>query len=157
MKIHSDMIKLEEIMCHSCVCYSNIYVLYTCKSEIIRNWLVGYLTFNSVIGNLETTNRLTGYSVKVQNTKVYCNMSLVKQINVRHLNTRCCISLATVNLLQLIQSNITWMNRDTHMHARTHIHTHTHSNVMNETNFKKPGTCRVLKWKLVNYAIKWRR
>ena len=35
------------------------------KHETIRNQLIGYLTFISVIGNLETTDQLTGYSVKV--------------------------------------------------------------------------------------------
>ena len=36
-----------------------------CKSKIIRNRLIGYLTFKSVIGNLETSNQLIGYLVKV--------------------------------------------------------------------------------------------
>ena len=38
------------------------------KHETIRNQLIGYLTFISVIGNLETTDRLTSYLVKVHST-----------------------------------------------------------------------------------------
>ena len=51
-------------MCQFCVCYSNIYNLYMYKHEIIRNRLIGYLTFISVNRNLETTVRLTNYLVK---------------------------------------------------------------------------------------------
>ena len=55
-KIHSDLMKLEEFMCQICVCYLNIYLLYMCKSVIIRNQLIDYLTFKLVTGNLETTD-----------------------------------------------------------------------------------------------------
>ena len=33
-----------------------------------RNRLIGYLALKLVIGNLETTDQLTGYSVKVHST-----------------------------------------------------------------------------------------
>ena len=57
-------------MCQFYVCYSNIYNLYMYKHETIRNQLIGYLTFILVIGNLETTDRLTGYSVKLHSTNL---------------------------------------------------------------------------------------
>ena len=34
-----------ELVYNFCVCYSNIFILYMCKSETIRNWLIDYLTF----------------------------------------------------------------------------------------------------------------
>ena len=46
----------------------NIYNLYMYNHETIRNRLIGYLTFISVNWNLETTDQLTGYSVKVLST-----------------------------------------------------------------------------------------
>ena len=61
-------IKLAELMCQFCVCYSNIYNLYMYKHKTVRNQLIGYLVFISVNWNLETTDRLTGYSVKVHST-----------------------------------------------------------------------------------------
>ena len=54
--------------------YSNIYNLYMRKHETIRNQLIGYLTFISVIGNLETTDQLTGYSVKVHSDIPYSSV-----------------------------------------------------------------------------------
>ena len=54
--------------------YSNIYNLYMRKHETIRNQLIGYLTFISVIGNLETTDQLTGYSVKVHSDIPYSSI-----------------------------------------------------------------------------------
>ena len=54
--------------------YSNIYNLYMRKHETIRNQLIGYLTFISVIGNLETTDQLTGYSVKVNSDIPYSSI-----------------------------------------------------------------------------------
>ena len=67
-EIQSDMDKIGRINVSILCMLSNIYILYMCKSEIIRNRLIGYLVFKSVIGNLETTDRLTGYSVKVHST-----------------------------------------------------------------------------------------
>ena len=55
-------------MCQFCVCYSNIYNLYMCKQETIRNQLIGYLIFTLVSGNLKTTDQLTSYLMKVHNT-----------------------------------------------------------------------------------------
>ena len=55
-------------MCQFCVCYSNIYNLYMYKHKTVRNRLIGYLVFISVNWNLETTDRLTSYSVKVHST-----------------------------------------------------------------------------------------
>ena len=55
-------------MCQFCVHYSNIYNLYMYKHITVRNQLIGYLVFISVNWNLETTDRLTGYSVKVHST-----------------------------------------------------------------------------------------
>ena len=49
-------IKFGGLMFQFCVCYSNIYNLYMCKHETIRNRLIGYLKFILVIGNLETTD-----------------------------------------------------------------------------------------------------
>ena len=40
------------------------------KHEIIRNRLIGYLTFILVIGNLDTTHRLISYSVEVHSTSI---------------------------------------------------------------------------------------
>ena len=40
------------------------------KHETIRNWLIGYLIFISVNWNLETTDRLAGYSIKVHSTTI---------------------------------------------------------------------------------------
>ena len=51
--------------------YFNIYNMYMYKHNTIRNLLIGYLTFILVIGNLETTDRLTGYLVKVHSTNVH--------------------------------------------------------------------------------------
>ena len=39
-----------------------------CKHETFRNQLIGYLTFILAIENAETTERLTGHSVKVHST-----------------------------------------------------------------------------------------
>ena len=65
-------------MCQFCVLYSYIYNLYMYKHETIRNQLINYLTFISVNWNLEKTDRLTGYSVKVHNTNehiyLYCKV-----------------------------------------------------------------------------------
>ena len=44
-----------------------IYCSYTCEIKIIRN-RYSIASFISAIGNLETTNRLTGYLVKVHST-----------------------------------------------------------------------------------------
>ena len=41
------------------------------KHETIKNQLISYLTFILVIGNLETTDRLTSYLVKVHTTYVH--------------------------------------------------------------------------------------
>ena len=41
-----------------------------CKHETGINRLIGYLIFISVNWNLETTDRLTGYSVKVHSTNI---------------------------------------------------------------------------------------
>ena len=54
--------------------YSNIYNLYMCKHETIRKQWISYLTFISVIGNLETTYQLTGYSVKVYSDIPYSSI-----------------------------------------------------------------------------------
>ena len=59
-------IKFGELMCQSYVCCLNIYNLYTYKCETVKNRLIGYLTF--LLVNLKTTDRLTGYSVKVHST-----------------------------------------------------------------------------------------
>ena len=67
------------------MCYSNIYNLYMYRCEPIRNLLIGYLTFILVIGNLETTNRLTGYSVKVH-IIIYGQVILNICINYLHLH-----------------------------------------------------------------------
>ena len=64
-------IKLGELMCQFCVCYSSIYNLYMYKHETVKNRLISYLIFISVNRNLEKTDRLTGYSVKVHSTKLY--------------------------------------------------------------------------------------
>ena len=53
---HSNMMELEELLCQICVGYSNIYILYMCKSKINRNHLISYLAFKLVIGNLETAD-----------------------------------------------------------------------------------------------------
>ena len=58
-------------MCQFFVGYSNIYNLYMYKHETIRNRLIGYLTFISVNRNLETTDELTGYLVKVHRTTMH--------------------------------------------------------------------------------------
>ena len=69
VKLIQIWIKFRELMCQFCVCYFNIYNLYMYKHETFRNQLFGYLTFiKSVIGNLETTDRLTSYSVEVHST-----------------------------------------------------------------------------------------
>ena len=47
-----------------------------CKSDILRNRLTGYLAFKLVIGNMETTDRLTGYSVKVHSTTQYSQIGI---------------------------------------------------------------------------------
>ena len=52
-------------MCQFCVCYSNIYNLYMCKHETIRNQLISSLAFTLITKNLETA---TSYSVKVHST-----------------------------------------------------------------------------------------
>ena len=67
-------------MCQFCVCYSNIYNLYMYKHETIKNRLIGYLTFILVIGSLETTDRLTSYSVKVHTTITYVHMSKYRML-----------------------------------------------------------------------------
>ena len=54
-----------------CVCCSSIYNLYMYIHKTSRNRLIGYLIFISVNWNLETTDRLTGYSVKVHSTSMY--------------------------------------------------------------------------------------
>ena len=46
------------------MCHSNIYNLFMYKHETIRNRLIRYL-------NLETSDRLTGYLVKVHSTTLY--------------------------------------------------------------------------------------
>ena len=58
-------------MCQFCVCYSNIYNLYMYKHETGRNQIIGYLISIPVNWNLETTDRLTSYSVKVHSTNAY--------------------------------------------------------------------------------------
>ena len=58
-------IKFAELMCQFCICYSNIYNLYMCKHETIRNRLISSLAFTLVTENLETA---TSYSVKVHST-----------------------------------------------------------------------------------------
>ena len=66
--------KIEVLLCQICVCYSNTYMLHLCKSEITRNRLIGYLALvKLVVVNLETTNRLTGYLVKVHSTTIQHN------------------------------------------------------------------------------------
>ena len=60
-------IKYGELMCQFGVCYSNISNLYMYKHG---NRLIGYLTFISVIGNLDTTHRLISYSVEVHSTSI---------------------------------------------------------------------------------------
>ena len=67
-KIHSDIDKISRVNMLIFVCCSNIYIVNMCKSKIVRNWLFGYLGFKLVIGNLEITDKLTGYSVKVHST-----------------------------------------------------------------------------------------
>ena len=47
-------IKFGELTCQ--FCDSNIYNLYMCKHETIRNRLSSYLVFISVNGNLKTTD-----------------------------------------------------------------------------------------------------
>ena len=54
------------------------------KCEPIRKLLIGYLTFISVVGNLETTNRLTGYLMKVH-IIIYGQVILNICINYMHL------------------------------------------------------------------------
>ena len=49
-----------------------IFIICTCVNiKTVRNRLIGYLTFISVNWNLETTNQLTGYSVKVHSTNTH--------------------------------------------------------------------------------------
>ena len=54
-----------------------------CKHETIRNWLIGYLTFMSVNWNLKTTDRLTGYLVKMHSTITM----LLNSKNIKELTT----------------------------------------------------------------------
>ena len=56
-KIHSDMDKLAELTCQFFVCYSNIFIVNMCKSEIIRNGLIGYLGFKSCIVHNKYTHK----------------------------------------------------------------------------------------------------
>ena len=67
-KIYPDMIKLGEVMCQFVFATQLSIILYTCKSETIRNQLISYLAFLSVIENLETSDQLTSYWVKVHST-----------------------------------------------------------------------------------------
>ena len=62
-EIHTDMDKIWR-MCHFCVLLYSVHV----KHETVRNQLISYLTFILVNWNLETTNELTSYSVKVHST-----------------------------------------------------------------------------------------
>ena len=47
------------------------YILCIYASETFRSRLIGWLNFISIIGILETTNRLIGYLVKVDSTNIY--------------------------------------------------------------------------------------
>ena len=69
-EIHSDMDKIWR---------ANVSILCMLLHETIRNRLIGYLTFISVNWNLETTNWLTGYLVKVHSIKIpmQCIMMVV--------------------------------------------------------------------------------
>ena len=63
VKFTQICIKLGELMCQFCARYSNIYILYTCESETIRNQLISYLTLhigNWKFGNSQSINRLFG-------------------------------------------------------------------------------------------------
>ena len=73
-------IKFGDLMCQFCVCYSTIYNPYMYKHETVRKRLIGYLIFLSVNRNLETTDQLTGYSVKVHNTSYNALCAELKRI-----------------------------------------------------------------------------
>ena len=52
----TQTIKLWDLICQLCLCYSNIYIMYRCKHETIRNQLIGYYRF----GNNRSINQLFG-------------------------------------------------------------------------------------------------
>ena len=59
-----------------------------CKHKTIRNQLFGYLTF--IIGNFETTDRLTSYSVKVHSTVSSPSVSTIAHSNNYMRTNSCC-------------------------------------------------------------------
>ena len=61
-------IKFGDLTCQFCVCYSNIYNVCMCKHETIWDQLISYLNVTLVSGNLEATDQLTSYLMKVHNT-----------------------------------------------------------------------------------------
>ena len=89
-KLIQIWIKFRELIYQVCVCYFNIYNVYMYKHKTVRNQLFGYLTLKSVIGNLETTDWLTSYSVKVHSTVSSPSVSTIAHSNNYMYTNSCC-------------------------------------------------------------------
>ena len=120
-------IKFGGLMHQFCVCYSNIYNLYMYKHKTVRNRLIRYLIFILVNWNLETTNRLTGYSVKVHSTPFnhpYLPLLFYLLLKISRVFNFCWVSPETKKFLTLIFSQMVFVSRDmvrTCRHKPDHI------------------------------------